>query len=95
MQPADQASCSNATVEVNKAVNAMTEGQFVVDIEIEGACAVSLKTGYTQDNAASALKICQAAEAPAYANGAGSVTVVGNGVELAAGTRTSPCTTKA
>jgi hypothetical protein len=94
MAPADGTACSDATVEVNKAVNAMPEGEFVVDIEIQGVCTVSLKTGYGQDNAASALKLCQAAETPAYANGAVGVSVVGNGVELAAGTKKSPCVLK-
>jgi hypothetical protein len=91
---ADSAGCSNATVEVNKAINAIPEGQLVVDIEIEGACTVSLTTGYTQDTADGALKVCQASEAPAYANGAAGVSVEGNGVELAAGTKGSPCAIK-
>lgn len=90
-ESADESSCPDATVEVNKAINAMPEGQFVVDVEIEGACTVSLKTGYTHDNVASALKLCQAAEPAADANGARGVSVVGNGVELASGTTSSPC----
>ncbi len=92
--PADTAACSNATVEVNKALNAIPEGTLVVDIEIEGACTVVVSTGYTQDMVDGALKVCQASEAPAYANGATGVNVEGNAGLLAAGTKGSPCKAK-
>jgi hypothetical protein len=91
----DSTGCEDATVEVNKAINALPEGDFVADIEIEGKCTVSVRTGYTQDKAAAALKVCQAAESPAYANGAVGVLVRGAGnVEFAAGTKSSPCALK-
>jgi hypothetical protein len=91
--------CGNATVAVNKATNASPESDQVLDIELKGGCAaVTLGTVLAPGNSsagATALKICQTAATPAYANGAGAVIVLGvGGTELAGGTKGSSCVKK-
>jgi hypothetical protein len=91
--------CGNATVAVNKATNASPESDQVLDIELKGGCAaVTLATVLPSGDStasATALKICQTAATPAYANGVGAVSVLGvGGSELAAGTKGSACVQK-
>jgi hypothetical protein len=84
---------------VNKATNASPESDQVLDIELKGGCAaVTLATTLTSGDGtatATALKICQTAATPAYANGVGAVGVLAvSGTELAAGTKGSACVKK-
>jgi hypothetical protein len=99
-QAAGGGDCGNAAVAVNVATNASPESDQVMDIEIVGGCAsVTLHTALAAGDASAAdtaVKICETASKPAYANGVGAVTVlaVGSKTVLATGTKGSACAKK-
>ena len=85
---------------MNVAANASPESDQVTDIEMVGGCAsVTLHTALAAGDSSAAdtaIKICETAAKPAYANGVGAVTVlaVGSKTVLAGGTKGSACVKK-